>query len=75
MKAAKAREEGKFRDEIIPLEVKISKKRNGSFDQDEFIRADTTMEKLAKLRPAFKKTVLLRLETHQELMTAELRLW
>ena len=55
MKAAKAREEGKFRDEIIPLEVKISKKETAVFDQDEFIRADTTMEKLAKLRPAFKK--------------------
>lgn len=55
MKAAKAREEGKFRDEIIPLEVKISKKETAVFDQDEFIRADTTMKKLAKLRPAFKK--------------------
>lgn len=55
MKAAKAREEGKFKDEIIPLEVKVSKKETKIFDQDEFIRADSTMEKLAKLRPAFKK--------------------
>lgn len=55
MKAAKAREEGKFKDEIIPLEVKVSKKETKIFDQDEFIRADSTLEKLAKLRPAFKK--------------------
>lgn len=55
MKAAKSREEGKFKDEIIPLEVKVSKKETKIFDQDEFIRADSTMEKLAKLRPAFKK--------------------
>lgn len=55
MKAAKAREEGKFKDEIIPLKVKVSKKETKIFDQDEFIRADSTMEKLAKLKPAFKK--------------------
>ena len=55
MKAAKAREESKFKDEIIPLEVKVSKKETKIFDQDEFIRADSTMEKLAKLKPAFKK--------------------
>lgn len=55
MKAAKAQKEGKFKDEIIPLEVKINKKETKIFDQDEFVRADSTMEKLAKLRPAFKK--------------------
>lgn len=55
MKAAKAQKEGKFADEIIPLEVKINKKETRIFDQDEFIRADSTLEKLGKLRPAFKK--------------------
>ncbi|HJB16990.1 MAG TPA: thiolase family protein [Candidatus Blautia excrementipullorum] len=55
MKAAKAREEGKFKDEIIPLEVQVSKKETKIFDQDEFIRADSTIEKLSKLKPAFKK--------------------
>lgn len=55
MKAAKAQREGKFKDEIIPLEVRVSKKETKIFDQDEFVRADSTMEKLAKLRPAFKK--------------------
>lgn len=55
MKAAKAQKEGKFKDEIIPLEVKVNKKETRIFDQDEFIRADSTIEKLGKLRPAFKK--------------------
>lgn len=55
MKAAKAQREGKFKDEIIPLEVRVSKKETKIFDQDEFVRADSTIEKLAKLRPAFKK--------------------
>ena len=54
-RAAKARDEGKFKDEIIPLEVKISKKETKIFDTDEYIRDNTTLEKLAKLRPAFKK--------------------
>lgn len=55
MKAAKAQKEGKFKDEIIPLEVKVNKKETRIFDQDEFIRADSTIEKLGKLKPAFKK--------------------
>lgn len=55
MKAAAARREGKFKDEIIPLEVKVGKRETKIFDQDEFIREDTSLEKLAKLRPAFKE--------------------
>ena len=54
-RAAKARDEGKFKDEIIPVEVKVSKKETKIFDSDEHIRDNTTLEKLAKLRPAFKK--------------------
>ncbi|MBE5997110.1 MAG: acetyl-CoA C-acyltransferase, partial [Lachnospiraceae bacterium] len=54
-KAAAARAAGKFTDEIIPVEYKINKKETGIFDQDEYIREGTTVEKLAKLRPAFKK--------------------
>ena len=54
-RAAKARDEGKFKDEIIPVEVKVSKKETKIFDTDEHIRDNTTREKLAKLRPAFKK--------------------
>ena len=54
-RAAKARDEGKFKDEIIPVEVKVSKKETKIFDTDEHIRDNTTLEKLAKLRPALKK--------------------
>ena len=54
-KAAAARAAGLFRDEIVPVEYKINKKETGIFDQDEYIREGTTVEKLAKLRPAFKK--------------------
>ena len=54
-RAANARAAGKFADEIIPVEYKINKKETGIFNQDEYIREGTTVEKLAKLRPAFKK--------------------
>ena len=54
-RAAKARDDGKFKDEIIPVEVKVSKKETKIFDTDEHIRDKTTMETLGKLRPAFKK--------------------
>lgn len=53
-RAAKARAEGKFVDEIVPVEVKVSKKETKIFAEDEYIREGTTVEKLAKLRPAFK---------------------
>jgi acetyl-CoA C-acetyltransferase len=54
-RAAKARAEGKFADEIIPIEVKVNKKETKIFAEDEHIREDSTVEKLAKLRPAFKQ--------------------
>ena len=54
-RAAKARSEGKFKDEIIPVEVKVNKKETKIFAEDEYIRENSTVEKLAKLRPAFKK--------------------
>ena len=44
---------GKFKDEIVPVPVKV-KKQVVDFDTDEFPRAGTTAEALAKLRPAFK---------------------
>lgn len=53
-KAAKAQKEGKFKDEIVPVEVR-TKKTVTIFDQDEFIKPDTTVESLSKLRPVFKK--------------------
>lgn len=54
MLAAKARKEGKFAEEIVPVEVK-TKKGTVEFKEDEHIREDTSLEKLAKLKPAFKK--------------------
>lgn len=54
MKAAKAISSGRFKDEIVPIEVK-KKKETVIFDTDEHCRPQTTLEGLAKLRPAFKK--------------------
>ena len=54
-KAAKATEKGWFKDEIIPVEIKQKKGNPIIFDKDEGIRADSTLEKLAKLPPFFKK--------------------
>lgn len=53
-KAAKAIREEIFQEEIIPVEVK-ERKQTFLFDRDEHPRSDTTIEKLAKLRPAFKE--------------------
>ena len=53
-KACAAREAGRFKDEIVPIEVK-KKKETVIVDTDEGPRPGTTMEVLAKLRPAFKK--------------------
>ncbi len=55
IKAAKAREEGWFKNEIVPVEVPQKRKDAILFDQDETIRADTTPEKMAKLPAVFKK--------------------
>ena len=52
-RAAKAIAEGKFKEEIAPVEIK-TKKETLIFDTDEHPRA-TSMEKLAKLRPLFKE--------------------
>lgn len=54
-RAAAARDAGLFRDEIVPIEVKVNKKETAVFDTDEFIRDDSSVEKLARLRPAFKE--------------------
>lgn len=54
-RAAAARDAGKFTEEIIPVEIKISKKETAIFAVDEHIRDTSTFEKLSKLRPAFKE--------------------
>ena len=46
---------GKFKDEIIPVEIPQRKGDPIIFDTDEFPKFGTTMEKVAKLKPAFKK--------------------
>lgn len=53
-KAATAIAEGRFREEIVPYEI-VTKKETISFDTDEHPRPGTGVEKLARLRPAFKK--------------------
>src|SRR5262249_577402 len=45
---------GVFAEEIVPVEIK-NKKTTALFDRDDHMRPDTTMEGLAKLRPAFSK--------------------
>ena len=54
-KAARARENGRLAEEIVPVEIPQRKADPILFEDDEFIRPDTTKEILAKLRPAFKK--------------------
>ena len=56
-RAQAARDAGKFKDEIVPVEVKVGRKETKIFDTDEYIRDNTTPETLAKLRPAFTKDV------------------
>ena len=54
-KACKAIKEGKFKDEILPVELKDRKGNVTVFDTDEGPRDGQTMEKLAKLKPCFVK--------------------
>jgi len=56
-KAIKAIKESKFKEEILPLEAVIDKKKGGGkiFDTDETPRFDTLLEKIEKLKPVFRK--------------------
>jgi acetyl-CoA C-acetyltransferase len=53
-RAAAAIKAGKFKDEIVPVEIKQKKGAALVFDTDETVREDTTVEVLGKLKPAFK---------------------
>ncbi len=55
MKAAKARDNGRFAKEIVSVEIPQRKGNSIIFSTDEFIKDNTTPEILAKLRPAFRK--------------------
>lgn len=54
-RAEEAIKAGKFKDEIVPVEIPQRKGDPVIFDTDEFPKFGTTMEKVAKLKPAFKK--------------------
>ncbi|MGM9925024.1 MAG: acetyl-CoA C-acetyltransferase [Bacillus sp. (in: firmicutes)] len=54
-RAIEAMEEGKFKDEIVPIEIPQRKGEAVIFDTDEYPRAGITAEGLSKLKPAFKK--------------------
>jgi acetyl-CoA acyltransferase len=53
-KAATARANGRLAEEIVPVEIPQKKGAAVRVEQDEFLRPDTTLETLAKLRPAFR---------------------
>ncbi len=55
MKATKAQQSGRLAEEIIPVVIPQRKADPIVFDKDEFIKPHTTPEKLAALKPAFKK--------------------
>jgi len=54
-KAAAAMKAGKFKDEIVAVEIPQRKGSPIIFDADETVREDTSLEALGKLKPAFKK--------------------
>ncbi len=54
-KAAEAIKAGRFKDEIVPVEIKQKKGASLVFDTDETVREDTSLEALGKLMPAFKE--------------------
>ena len=53
-RAARATAEGRFKSQIVPIEIKNEDGATSVFEQDEGIRTDTSLEKLASLKPAFK---------------------
>jgi len=53
-KAAAARSGGRLAREIVPVEIPQKRGEPKRFDQDEFLRPDTTLEVLSKLKPAFR---------------------
>ncbi len=54
-KAAAAQKNGRFKNEIVPIEIQI-KKETKIFDYDEGVRGDSSLKVLSKLRPAFDPT-------------------
>ncbi|MBC6992012.1 3-oxoadipyl-CoA thiolase [Hymenobacter sp. BT491] len=54
-RAGKARDSGRFAEEIVPVPIPQRKGEPVLFEHDEFIKSNTTLDGLAKLRPAFRK--------------------
>jgi acetyl-CoA C-acetyltransferase len=54
-KAVAAQKAGRFKDEILPIEIPQKKGAALIFDADESVREDTSLDALAKLKPAFRK--------------------
>ncbi len=52
-RAARAIAEGRFKSQIVPVEI-VSRKGTIVFDTDEHVRGDVTIEQLAKMKPSFK---------------------
>jgi acetyl-CoA acyltransferase len=57
-RAARAVEEGRFKREILPLEITLPEGDKIIFETDETVRADTSMEKLASLKPVFGTKII-----------------
>ena len=55
-KASAAIKSGRFKEEIVPVEIPQKKGASVVFDTDEPVREDTSIESLAKLKPAFKES-------------------
>ncbi|QJX48101.1 3-oxoadipyl-CoA thiolase [Hymenobacter taeanensis] len=55
-RAGRARDSGRFGEEIVPVSIPQRKGEPLLFAEDEFIKSNTTLEGLAKLRPAFRKS-------------------
>jgi acetyl-CoA acyltransferase len=61
-RAARATDDGRFANELVPLEARVhpdvpgADAVSGMFETDEGVRRDTSLEKLAELRPAFSET-------------------
>ena len=54
-KAKRAQQRGRFAEEITGVEISAKKNEISIFDTDEFVKPETTIERLAQLKPAFKK--------------------
>ncbi|VDZ34123.1 3-ketoacyl-CoA thiolase; Acetyl-CoA acetyltransferase [Staphylococcus aureus] len=67
-KAANAQQNGGFDSEIVPVSIPQRKGEPIVVTKDEGVRENVSVEKLSRLRPAFKKTVQLQQVMHQESM-------